>query len=354
MRSLEEIADNPSKATITENLVLVADPYGDFAKKHGPLPPDEINDIIKVLRDKFVEGEGLVSRFRSDLVGLESQRTQMVPHSIETVYQKLQLVLDTRPDLFVQQLQRLWRSRESINSGKIRLTGTDKDVFGVVKYTHDWRHYVEKGYDPEHFAFLKRIKDQGIILRLRENPNIGYPHYVLYGWQEKIKVMERIVKKLLYKIFKAMESAGSNKDAFYNDSFGTDYFGYKVVGTSRLVERVLAGVIYDKNSVWIPRKEDPEDYRKSKAKDVSKAKKGKNLRAIEYLLRHKHDQTTERLQVQINTLTDYLLDEFFDKDSHPLFRVRRDIKLAEYEKRHRRLYDRMEKSMSEVLSFLPR
>ena len=110
---------------------------------------------------------------------------------------------------------------------------------------------------------------------------------------------------------------------------------------------MVAGLIYARDSNWIPRKDDPEDYK------VSKGKEGKKLRALEYVLKYKHGNSTEAVQVQVTTLIDFLLDEFFDKDSHPLFRVRRDAKLREYERKNQKLYDRMMGPMQEALSFLP-
>ena len=346
MKTLEEIADNPEAATISENLVLVADPF-EYAKRKSILSQKKIDEVVQALQNKFVEGEGLVHRFRNDLMQLESQRT-FVPYVPLHVFEKLGLLMVSRPALLVNQLQRLWRNRERIKKGMVLLPDEEKSAFEVAQYTHQWHQYVEKQgrYNP--FQHLQKIPEYGIKVNLRKNPNACYPGYALYGWQEEIKIMDRIVKKLLLKIFETIEDARKEKKDFWDYYFGTDYFGHKVIGTSAYIDHMIAGLVFGSRSNWIPREDDPEDYR------VSKREEGKNLRAKEYLLKYKHSNSTEAVQVQVTTFFEFLLDEFFYKDGHPLFRVRRDADLRQYRRQNSRLYDRMGKSMAEVLSFLPR
>ena len=348
MRTLEEIAENPREATISENLILVADPYGYFKRECGGLSQGKMAEIIEALKDKFVQGGGLVSRFRSDLVSLESQKTIFVPYEIENFYQKLEIVMKTRPKMFVQQLMRLWHDRERIKKGKVKLNNNDKSAFEVVPYTHQWRHYVEKKKEYNPFDALNGVPDYGITLQLRENPNRGYPSYIFYGWQEKIKTRDNITKKLLYKIFKAMEEI-EERDIFYEKAFGhdfaTDYFGIKVIGILLDTISWNIGNFLHNNPDWII--VNYEDYTMSKSG---------RIRGKEYVLKRRKGvpESTEELQLQVTSLTDFLLDDFFKKDSHPRYKLRRDSELREYERENKKVYRRIEEAMNQVLAFLPR
>ncbi len=354
MRPLEEIAANPKVTTISENLVLVADPFGDF--KDG-ISQDVMDKIIEALIEKFIEGEGLISRFRADLVTLESQKTSFRPYEIDNFYQKLEKLMKTRPKHLENQLKRAWNG---IKEKRVKLKEGSRDLTELSHYTHQWRSRVEKNRGSDPFEALKHVPDHGITLYLHEKPNKGYPIYLVYGWQERVKVREAIVNKLLLTIFELLENirekSGYDKNKFYA-SFGTkvgtkdyrveDYFGVKIIGTSWNIRPMIEGLIYSKDSQWlVDTSEESNDLR---------VIKGRPLGIFKYSLRHKTVETTEMLKLHVTTFMDFLFDDFFLENSHPRYKLRNTIReLARYEKENPRLYERMRKSLCNALDFLPR
>lgn len=350
MLPLEKIAENPKAATISENLVLVADPYGDFRRQHGNLRPERMDEIIAALKDHFAYGEGLISRFRHDLGSLESRGTVFNEISAGNAYDMLKILLDTKPQHFDDQLATIWRRHyRVIESGGVP-DGIDPDMARLVGYTHKWHHYVQKkpktmkdetdANNP--FLNLKKIAEDGVTMHLRSNPNQGYPNYTVYGWLERIKTRNRIVSKLLYKIFKAMEEAEGNRNFFYRQSFVKDEFGVKVIGARpNIRDRIEKGVIYRENSPWVL--DEFEDYNITRS-----------LNAIAYLFRYSSSEIEipEKLQVQVVTFVHFLLNDFFERKGHQLYRARRESDLRDYERQNRKLYDRMERAMTQALSFL--
>ncbi|MBS3158674.1 hypothetical protein J4206_05290 [Candidatus Woesearchaeota archaeon] len=352
MRPLEEIADDPMAATISEILVLVADPY-----EHGLFSPDDTGKMAESVFHKVGEGVRLVPDFAAELFQISGQVDQFSHQEVNNVLEKLGVSLAHRPKSFVEQLKKAWRGQRNlkgVNDSKIaelaQKTGIDADVYRMARYTHEWRENVEKHkkstkirqmYAP--FRHLESIPEYGITLRLRDKPDQGYPFYQIWGWQEKRKSMQRVVDKILLKIFDAMETARKQKDRskFYEADFGSDYFGVKLIGTSSSVLTLMEGLVYSPTSIW-------EVIGKE---DYTETKKGKALRAHEYLLKPRQFATTESLQVQITPLPGFFLDEFFDRSSHPLYRVRRDRQLQEYKKKHPRMYARMESAIRGVLNF---
>lgn len=353
MLPLEKIAENTKVATISENLVLVADPYGDFRKQHGILRPEEMDEIIAALKDHFAYGEGLISRFRHDLGSLESRGTVFNETRVGNAYDMLKILLDTKPQYLDDQLATIWRRHHRvIESGGV-LDSIDPDMARLVGYTHKWHHYVQKkpktmkdetdANNP--FLNLKKIPEDGVTMHLRSNPNQGYPNYIVYGWLERIKTRDRIVSKLLYKIFRAMEVSKGDRDFFYRQSFLEDEFGVKVIGTKpNIRDRIERGIIYRENSPWVL--DAFENYTTTKG----------FLNAVEYLLKYSSSEIgiPEKLQVQVVTFVHFLLDDFFQRKGHQLYRARREADLRDYERQNRKLYDRMEKAMAQVLSFLSR
>lgn len=352
MKPLEEIADDPKSATISEILVLVADPYG-----YGLLSPGDMGEMAEALFHKFGEGVRLVPDFAAELSQINSQASQFPRQEVTNVLEKLEISLSHRPKSFVGQLKKAWREQKNlkgVNDAKIielaQKTGVEPDVCRMARYTHEWRENVEKHkkstkirqiYAP--FMHLEAIPEYGITLRLRDNSDQGYPFYQIWGWQEKMKSMQRVVNKILFKIFEAMETARKQKEIgrFYEADFGSDYFGVKLIGTSSSVITLMEGMVYSPTSRWeVVGKE-----------NYTETKKGKALRAHEYLLKPIHFPTTESLQVQVTPLPGFFLDEFFDRNSHPLYRVRRDTQLQEYRKKHPRMYARMETAVRSVLNF---
>lgn len=374
MRTLEEIAKNPRAATISENLVLLADPFED-ARKQDILTPATIEDITQALREKRVQGEQLVSVFIMDLLKLTRGYTDYKSYSVDDVYQKLELMMQHRPIIFEEELKRLWKQHERIESGKIRLPSEQVDMANVAQYTHQWQHFVvhrrgpklqrrkkhrrkEQWYDP--YKALKSIPENGITLYLPEDPNTAIVYNSLFGWQGKLKGRERIVRKILYKILEELEKTHFKPEEFYASYFGTDYFGCKPIGKNWEFRTILMNFLYSPNSMWtvLGKKEIPgkgEEIGVGKGyivgEDLSKSKK-KHLHAWEYLLSPKSQDTTEMLQLQVTTWPGYLLDEFFEESSHTLYRQRRLREEEELFKRYRRLSDRMSRSMHAVLDVI--
>ena len=145
-----------------------------------------------------------------------------------------------------------------------------------------------------------------------------------------------------------MENAGGDRDFFYKQSFGTDYFGYELIGSPNLNRAVLRegverGIIYRSNSPWIV--DAFEDCIKTKG-----------LNIFEWMLSYSSDgvYVPERLQMRAITFVHLLIEEFFDRRGRALYGARRDVALRNYERENRRLYDRMERAMTETLAFLPK
>lgn len=351
MHSLEEIADNPLAATISENLVLVADPFDDF-KKHGGLSSGKKDEVIEALKEHFRYGSGLISRFNGDLVSLESSKYGFKRMVVPNSFEMLKILMDNRPDVLDQRCAKLYRQHKHALKSKKRPKDIDEDIFKLLKYTHDFHHYIVKRNGQNPFASLQKIPLDNVTFYTRDTPDRGFPNYDLYGWLERVKTRERIVKKILYKIFETMDNADDNKERFYKQSFGTDYFGVRVIGAgqeimgdeSRIrqkVERIFSPMgVSQWNSIWF------EDYSQTK---------GKELRALEYLLRYS-DGTgmPDILQLQVFTLTHLLLDDFFSTDNRVRLEMERIARLKAYEKANPRLYRRMEESISNILSFLPK
>ena len=354
MRPLEEIAGNPKLNTISENLVLVADPFGDFK---NVISKDVMSKIIEALIEKFIEGEGLISRFRADLVTLESQKTSFRPYEIDNFYQKLETLMITKPVHLENALKKAWND---VKKKRIKLREGSRDLTELSYYTHQWRSHEKRG-GSDSFEALKNVPNHGIKLYLHEKPNKGYPAYLVYGWQERLKVREAVINKLLLTIFELLEESrekgGYDKNKFYA-SFGAkisgkdyrveDYFGVKILGTSWNMKCMTDGLVYTGDSQWVA--DSPEE-----ASDDLRITKGRNLGIYKYSLRHKTVDTTEKLQLQVTTFVDFLFDEFFLKDNHPRYKLRTTIReLARYERENPRLYERMRKSLCNVLDFLSR
>lgn len=353
MRTLEEIANNPKVATISEILVLVADPFEEFK---GRIDQDVNKIVNEELREKFIEGGALISRFRADFVdhiSSDPQKSVFDDYHIHTFYQKLRILMENKPAILEGQLKKVWGD---IKRGKVKIVEGRRDLAELSHYTHQWRSYEQKRRDLKYFAILKKIDDSGITLYWRENQNKGYPNFLVHGWQEKIKVRKSIVDKMLLTIFQVLdesiEKKGYDRNKFYQ-SFGTgdfsvqDYFGVKVIGTSWDAKRIIDGLVYDKDSQWAVVCDD------GKPKDLKSVKK-RDLGILKYLLRCDVIGTTEELMLHVTTFSDFLFDDFFLENSHPRYKLRNDKEQRKYEKQSPKLYARMEESLNGALAFLPR
>lgn len=352
MRPLEEIADNPRAATISENLVLVADPFED-AKKRVILSPSKIDEVISALKDHFAYGASLIERFRGDLVSVESSMSNFDRMVVANAFEMFRILLENRPDELEKRMAKLYRdNRPAFQSGK-KPKEMDDNVFKLLKYTHEWRHFIEKRRGIDHFVALEGVPLNMGTFYIRDSPNKGFPNYALYAWFERIKTRARIINKVLYAIFNGIEAVNGKKQKFYELPFlSRDYFGVRAIGSGQeimgknpeirqKVERIFSptGI-----SPWVCTKF--EDYRQT----------DKELRVFKYSLKYNtgEDQMPDLLQLQVFTLTDFLLGDFFLRDARAKFEIRRNSELATYERQNPRLYRRMQEAIANVLTFLPK
>lgn len=360
MRLLEEILKDPQASTISEILVCAADPFRQFSA----IPAEIFEEMVHALNRKFEEGRTLVNLFRHDLEAIDGHNAGFKAYAPETVYDKLAIAMGTRPDEMVTRLIWLWRHRTQIDQRK--LDELDKSLLRIVPYTHQWRSKVEKSARMTSstkmriietpFDHLKRIRDPGITLYLRARPGRGYPDYALYGWQEKEKVIGRVVAKLLYKIFEAMERSKDDKYAFFAEDFGTDYFGDKPLGLTWDIRKHIDWLGY-RSGRWSVVNKYPDRVRrefglKDGQPEFYSVTKRKPLNVWEYMLMAAPHilPTTERLQLQVTTFPYFLNDDLFDENSHPLNRVRRDALLVDFQSRYPEEYGRMYQGMMQLLS----
>lgn len=345
MRTLEEIADNPRKATISENLVLVADPLNDYKKSRGNLSQEKIDEIREALKEHFIFGESLISIFRSELVELEPN-TDFNNFKVSNAYDMLKVLIEKKPKPLDDKLAYLWKHSNSIKSGRITMSEKESVFLKLVPYTHQYRHFVTKKNGRDNpFSPLKNVPEDGLSIYIRENKNKGYPNFPLYAWIERVKSRERTVNKLLEKIFDAMKKS-SHGDDFYSQYFGNDQFGIRTIGFTPYTRKRVESIIYpfNKQGNWIV--DQFEDFEKTQRKKI---------RVQQYMIRwSKEPDVPVPLQLQVANYAKMLLDDFFDRDSHPRYEVRREDKLDGYKKQHKEQYRRMEKSVNEVLSFLSR
>ena len=272
---------------------------------------------------------------------------------VPNTFELLKILLEKRPNEVIQRMARLYRSnRPAFKSGK-RPKDFGDDIFKLLKYTHEWRHFIEKKRAIDHFAALATVPLNMGTFYVRANPNKGFPNYALYGWFERIKTRERILNKILYKIFNGVEDAKGKKEEFYAMSFGTDYFGIRAIGSGQeiigrnpeirpKVERIFSPTgISPWACTWF------EDYGQTKRRE---------LRGFEYLLRYYSDenQMPDLLQLQVFTLTDLLLGDFFLRDARVKLEKRRSDELIAYERQNPKLYTRMQETIVNALSFLPK
>lgn len=346
MHTLEQIAENPRAATIAENLVLVADPLGDYRSKHGELSQEQFEEIVEALKEHFVYGEGLIARFRSDLVGLDPQ-ARFEEVKVENAYDMLRILLNRKPKPLDDKLAWLWKKRDAVTHGRVQLPEEDRLLFELIHYTHQWHHFVTKKIARDNpFLPLQKVSEDGISMYIRDSPNKGYPAYALYGWIERAKTRERLVDKLLQKIFNAIANAPDGKN-FYSQYFGEDQFGVRAISFARAVRIRVEGIFYPPEGV--PRRWIVDDY-----EDLEKSQR-KRFRGLQYMVRWTKDpEVPVPLQAQLQLFPHLLLDDFFKVNSHPRYRVRRDDVLDEFRRRDPKLYDRMRDNVNQALSFLPK
>lgn len=352
MLPLEKIAENPRAATISENLVLVADPFED-AKKRGILSPAKIDEVISALKDHFVYGASLIERFHGDLVSIESSMTHFDRMVVANAFEMLKILLENRPDELEKRMAKLYRdNRPAFQSGK-KPKDLLEDLFKLLKYTHEWRHFIEKRRGIDHFVALEHVPLNMGTFYIRDNPNKGYPNYALYAWFERVKTKARIISKILYQIFGGIEDAKGRKEKFYEIPFvGRDYFGVRAIGSGQEIMGRNPEIRQKVERIFSPTGTSPwvctrfEDYRQT----------DKEVRTLKYSLEYNtsEDQKPVGMQLQVFTLTDLLLGDFFLRDARAKFEVRRNSELAAYERQNPKLYRRMREAIANVLTFLPK
>lgn len=367
MKPLEEIARNPSAANITENLILAVDPFGYYSLG---VPEDLLAMLENALRDKFKEGHELIDAFEQDI--LEANNGHFTPHIPVNSYDRLKLFFDTLPDYLKKRLSAIERSNRT-HSKKIELTIEDEycKLRTLAEYFVSWTKYNhptrKSPIRDQQYEALKGVSSKGITVYLRENPNVGFPNYDIFGWQERTKIGDSIVRKIFSKTTKFVHDAKKGKkviritniadlaksgndeamrimNQFYSpdNSFGSDYFGVRIFAVGA---RGRGNVVK-----WLMNLEDWdivsfEDYSLS-------LKKEKGLMYCEAMLKYKKSDTTELLQVQIATLPHHLIGDFFSPHKHALYTVRKETGADEMIKAHPRLYARAQANVVPVLGFL--
>lgn len=344
MRTLEEIAADPMAANISENLILVADPFRSYEQKYGPLHMEVVEEVQKALFFKFKQVKELLQKFRQLAQGGDTHYSAFKQYSAQNSLELLGLLLSRQPKQFEQELQRLWRAQQ----GKSELKWEDQDLVELSRYTHDYTHSVVRRNDLSGYVALANIDTSNLEINLRENPNVGYGNYKVLGWGQREKNKMSLVNKILLKILEGIAKCG-DIDGFYryaerecDGRIVTDICGGRVFWTEPLNRKRIEAYFFNERVQWSFNHF--EDYNQ---------KKDGRFRAFEYLATYLGEglQTTEVLQLQVVQFHHLLLDDFFRYDN----RVRKERarekdfnKLLE-DRRLRSEYVRMEQNIKSVL-----
>jgi hypothetical protein len=349
MQTLQQIAENPSAATISENLVLVADPFGQ-ASSMGLLNSNTLSSVASSLEARFPQGEILLSRFREDLLCLDGRSYEFDQYFPQNLRETLDVLMEHLPARVRDKLKSI-NSSDQIRSQRRTRKEVNPGLVELARHFSEWDKTSARGSKAAPFDALSTVPQDNVTVMIRKKPNTGYGSYSVLGWLERTKKKDRIVDKVLGKIFNLMNEF--DRDGFYRQPpFLTDTFGFRVFGAGRnIVNNIpklkgrIDGLLYPTDkSKWdiiaapVRYSEDPD-------------KKDKMIEGYEYVLRPKITNTThsEVLQVQVFELRDYLLFDFFERDGRAKMEARRKSLLGQYERENKHLYRKMKTAMMDVL-----
>ncbi len=381
MHSLEHIIDYPMDSAPSQILVLLADPFRDFEASNGaPLSSSQRSDLITALEIQFAHGRNLLAKLSDLVLALEPRKGGFTKCTGTNAFDMLEVILDGKPKELDKKMGKIYNANErAINKIKNKnyeaakkgvtldmsekINGVDAGILLLLYFTHQWHHNITKRSGQNPFIAMEGVPRDYLAIWIRAFPGVDFPNYALGGWQERMKTAESMKAKFINKTFERWAKAKYKLNDFYaellRDPYITDMAGLKIFGSGRTImgkEPLLRKKVdeFIKKIGWESIKY--IDYESPKNGEERK----RGLHAKEYLIRPSKgvnmpgvSDSTVYVQLQVSNWDKYLLDDFFLR-AHNIYSIKKQEKLDKFRLRNPEIYDRLEKSTREALSFLPK
>ncbi len=325
------------------------DPYNSYK-----LLKRELKEINKHLEERFEVGYELLNKFQTHVLA-RNYGSRLTAVKIENRYDLLDNLMRKRPTNMINKLKKFYRiyhKGEQTHNRKHPLVRTEKDnkYIELCLYTHNWRQKIEKkdSKEDKHFYnMLERINFSKCDFLVQNNPN---QHYNFHSIFQRQKSKESIIEKLTSKTISDLETTSIYPKNFYRINYNLrDLFGIRICVPkldknmrSKLNDLVTYEGQLEKNSKrateWISVKK--IDYT---------AENNTNINHIKHYLRTLNYPLDPIIEVQLYTLEDLLLDEFFTTSGHLLKERRRTGKIKK--KKNNKL-EEIEKRVKERLNIV--
>ena len=358
--TLDNIIKRVSDMGLNDAMLYLADPR-ETNFPDGILPSEVVTDITDLLMVKFEDGWGILQELLRDCVngctGFEPFRHV----EVSTSYDILDSLLISRPKEMVDRTRALYERYEKNDAAKRnferevakgKISDEDLTLIRLSHYTHKWRQFVEKsnqgnGEKTNPFGYLKGddYRFSRVEHTVKPNPNAGYPHYPVHSTISRIKTQDRVIEKLIRLYIDALMKPSLDGDNGLMTLPVKDYFAARIIGLNWSSKAKVDGILYKKGGRW----------KVYKTIDQARNPKytGRDFNNFIYVV-YRDDKPDVLLELQFVPLPDTLLADFFAKDRHDAYQIRRKQTVEAYRKHitYGRDYTRMEHNLKRVSQFL--
>ena len=353
---LDEAIRTISRANIDHALFAIADPRkSNFTD--GILPDDLVERVIPLLERKFEEGWSILQELVNDCVSSCTRPNLFKPLEVSSSYELLEALMGSRPNKLVDKIKVLYERYEKDDAAKRRLrrdlekgevTPEELVLVRLSHHTHKWRQQVEKPKKgvPNPFGYLRwqDYRFGRVEFHVVDNPNAHYPHYLVHSWIKRLKTSSRVVEKFISRLMVNMIKAGDDYNMDIEVPNEKDYSAGRII-TFDWFPQARIGKFLSSTGKW--KVKTTRDQRHDSRYD------GKDIGNFVYGM-YRTDRPDILIELQLVPLPDTLLFDFFAKDRHDLWEMRRHQQAERY-RRHPVYgsdYTRMEYNLKRVLPFL--